>query len=105
MGIVSWDEFEEATENSEEVKSWLSTLELSHHDMKQMFRLLDADGNGELSLDEVVVGAPRLKGHATSVDVASIMIQLNRIENVLQGEEQEGMASQLNGALNGPRGC
>merc|ERR1712039_787147 len=56
---------------------------MGHHDMRNLFDLLDADSNGELTLEELLVGAPRIKGNASSIDVACIMLQLNRLEDMI----------------------
>merc|ERR1712039_575671 len=56
---------------------------MGHHDMRNLFDLLDADSHGELTLEELLVGAPRIKGNASSIDVACIMLQLNRLEDMI----------------------
>merc|ERR1719382_2140482 len=61
----------------------MNALDLEYHDMQHLFNLLDSDSNGELTLEELLVGAPRIKGNASSIDVACIMLQLNRLEDLL----------------------
>jgi hypothetical protein len=44
-----------------------------------LFDLLDIDCSGSLSVDEFLLGCMRLKGHAKSVDIASIMVENKRM--------------------------
>merc|ERR1712224_477788 len=50
-----------------------SGLEIDTSEALSIFTLLDADGNDQVSLDEFIAGAMKLKGHARSVDVLTLM--------------------------------
>lgn len=76
-GYLSWDEFS-AKMNDPELKTWLSTLDLEHHDVSTLFRMLD-NGTGEIAVEDFLAGASRLKGHAKSIDLASVQVVLKRL--------------------------
>lgn len=64
-GVMSFEEFE-AIVVDERVKSYLSSLEIDASEPQSLFQLLNDEDN--ISADEFVQGAVRLKGHARSQD-------------------------------------
>ncbi|CAE8657427.1 unnamed protein product [Polarella glacialis] len=66
-GVITFDEFAMLIENPK-LKFWMGQLELEYHDLLGLFEMLD-DGDGEISLDEFVEGAGRLKGTAKTIDL------------------------------------
>jgi len=58
---------------AEGVRPWLCAQGLEEDDEELLFVLLDDDGDGHLSPDEVTRGISRLKGPARSIDVVSLM--------------------------------
>ncbi|CAE8736924.1 unnamed protein product, partial [Polarella glacialis] len=66
-GNITFDEFALLVE-SPKLKFWMSQLELEYHDLLGLFEMLD-DGDGEISLEEFITGAGRLKGTATTIDI------------------------------------
>eukprot|EP00746_Dinoflagellata_sp_MGD_P026909 gnl/MRDRNA2_/MRDRNA2_163420_c0_seq1.p1 gnl/MRDRNA2_/MRDRNA2_163420_c0~~gnl/MRDRNA2_/MRDRNA2_163420_c0_seq1.p1 ORF type:complete len:489 (+),score=99.30 gnl/MRDRNA2_/MRDRNA2_163420_c0_seq1:58-1467(+) len=73
-GEVSWEEFEQHLENPK-VQAYFSSLELDASEARGLFKLLDIDGNGTVNRNEFIMGCMRLKGHAKSVDVATLMYE------------------------------
>lgn len=71
-GKVTEMEFLEMCEYPD-VKIWLSSLDIETDDLSTLFKLCDLNGNGVLSLDEVVSRLPRIKGSARSIDVLSLL--------------------------------
>jgi len=65
------------------VKTYLTTLELDAHETKNLFNMLD-DGDGEVTAEEFVAGAIRLKGVARSQDVVSIMHDFNKLNKKVE---------------------
>jgi len=65
------------------VQSYLATLELDTHETKTLFGMLD-DGDGEVTAEEFVQGAMRLKGTARSQDVVSIMHDFNAVRKIVE---------------------
>eukprot|EP00440_Ansanella_granifera_P049148 gb/GFBE01053252.1/.p1 GENE.gb/GFBE01053252.1/~~gb/GFBE01053252.1/.p1 ORF type:complete len:156 (+),score=30.93 gb/GFBE01053252.1/:1-468(+) len=51
-----------------ELRSWMGLLDLEYFDLLGLFELLD-DGDGQLSLDEFMEAAVRMRGPAKSVDI------------------------------------
>merc|ERR1719311_751885 len=70
-GQLSYEEFSRALDDPK-MKTWLHALELEVNESRDLFQMLD-DGDGEVSYDEFVYGAKRLKGTAQSVDLIAIM--------------------------------
>jgi len=66
-GAITFDEFSQLVE-SPKLKFWVSQLELEYHDLLGLFEMMD-DGDGEITLDEFIEGAARLKGGAKSIDI------------------------------------
>eukprot|EP00931_Biecheleriopsis_adriatica_P067331 TRINITY_DN41488_c0_g1_i1.p1 TRINITY_DN41488_c0_g1~~TRINITY_DN41488_c0_g1_i1.p1 ORF type:complete len:568 (-),score=77.90 TRINITY_DN41488_c0_g1_i1:168-1871(-) len=86
-GLLSWDEFSAVLEKPD-LLTWMSTLELEPHDLVDLFHMID-DGDGEISVDEFLEGAVRLRGSARSIDVAQLLASTRKldakIEAVLNG--------------------
>merc|ERR1719313_2248891 len=75
-GQLSAEEFQRALENPK-MKSWLHALELEVNESRNLFRMLD-DGDGEVSYDEFMYGAKRMKGHAQSIDLITMLHEHRR---------------------------
>ncbi|CAE8628400.1 unnamed protein product [Polarella glacialis] len=80
-GLITFDEFAVLVDNPR-LKFWMGQLELEYHDLLGLFEMLD-DGDGEISLDEFVKGAGRLKGTAKTIDLwrleTKLEIMLTRV--------------------------
>jgi hypothetical protein len=70
-GLVSAAEFQEVF-SDEQAWAALQALELEVYEVSQLFNLLD-NGRGEISFDEFLGGAMRLKGHSRALDTVAIM--------------------------------
>lgn len=62
---------------NEGMKTLLASAQLDVHDATSFFDILDVDENGVLEIDEFVMGAMYLKGHANMLDMA-IMLRDNK---------------------------
>jgi len=69
---ITWLEFEEHIEDPG-METYFQAVDLNREQGRDLFRLLDADGSGTLSVEEFVRGCVRLKGPARSVDLASLV--------------------------------
>lgn len=70
-GGIDCQEFQELLADKE-ARSWLASMELeiwSEKDGQDLFEMID-DGDGQVTLDELVKGVARLKGQARNVDLA-----------------------------------
>merc|ERR1712176_776439 len=54
------------------IRTWLAAMGLEVRDYSHFFHMLDADGDGRISVKELVDGTSRLKGAATSYDLVSV---------------------------------
>jgi len=77
-GLVSWDEFSVLLHDPQ-LQIWMSTLDLETHDLVQLFQMID-DGDGEISVEEFIDGATRLRGMARSLDVAQVLTSIKKVE-------------------------
>merc|ERR1712048_700306 len=82
-GALSLEEFEKHIED-EKIMAYLRTREIDIGQVKTLFTLLDVDQTGDVDMEEFVAGVLRLKGGATSMDLAVLTYQVEWIlHNVL----------------------
>jgi hypothetical protein len=70
-GVIDVHEFLNTLADSG-LRTWLAAMGLEVRDNLQFFALLDANGDGQITVQEFVDGIGRLKGTATSYDLVSI---------------------------------
>merc|ERR1712187_69315 len=75
-GVITRQELEEAFK-SEKVKYSFSVLDIDIHDSNYLFDMLDDDGSGEVDMEEFVSGCLRLKGNAKSIDIHTLIFEVN----------------------------
>eukprot|EP00416_Gambierdiscus_australes_P012458 CAMPEP_0171136026 /NCGR_PEP_ID=MMETSP0766_2-20121228/130754_1 /TAXON_ID=439317 /ORGANISM="Gambierdiscus australes, Strain CAWD 149" /LENGTH=180 /DNA_ID=CAMNT_0011599543 /DNA_START=1 /DNA_END=540 /DNA_ORIENTATION=- len=83
FGFISWKQFEELSHRTE-IRARFSTLDIDISHAKEVFTLIDADGNGTISVDEFVVGIMHQKGLAKRTDVHSLMCEISHLLSVLR---------------------
>jgi len=66
-GAINFEEFSKLV-TSPKLKFWMSQLELEYHDLLSLFEFLD-NGDGQITLQEFIEGAARLRGSAKALDV------------------------------------
>merc|ERR1711920_1035458 len=79
---LSVDEVEQMKDNPESL-AWVEWLDIDVSDLEAMFEMFD-DGDGELTADEFLAGATRLKGNARNIDMARVLCSVSRIEASLR---------------------
>lgn len=77
-GLVSWEEFQELMTNKH-MRTWLSLLDIQVNDLESFFRTMD-DGDGQITVDELVMGVSRLKGQANAIDIAHVTAMVKRLD-------------------------
>lgn len=83
-GSLSLEEFEQHI-NDEKIMAYLRSLDINISQARTLFTLLDVDHTGEVDIDEFAGGLLRLKGGATSMDMAVLKYQVEWIHsNILQ---------------------
>merc|ERR1719456_1666728 len=55
-----------------EVKLWLESLDIETDDLLTLFLLIDVDGDGTLTLEELLSQIPRLRGAARGIDMLAM---------------------------------
>jgi hypothetical protein len=86
-------EFEVALE-MEEVKQLLQDLDISVCTCERLFEILDADGNGYLTLNEFADGLMKLRGVSDKGDVVSCMLMLRSMQHHMTRFEAAVMKNQ-----------
>jgi len=64
------------------VKAWLASMEIRTDDLDTMFHLMDKDGSGGITFEEMLHGMEKLKGHARSVDLFALMRAANMKDDI-----------------------
>lgn len=75
-GDISWEEFQDQLHTPEMTK-YFEAIDLDLEEAKELFRLLDCEGTGQVDVDEFVNGSFRLRGNAKAIDLATIMSDFN----------------------------
>ncbi|CAK0848119.1 unnamed protein product [Prorocentrum cordatum] len=73
---ITFEEFLQALEN-QEVRDYVSALEVEITDAKMFFQMLDRDGSGTVDILEFTSGMRKFRGEAKSVDI-HMMLHQNR---------------------------
>jgi len=79
-GCVDPSEFEQIMSNPD-VRMWLAAMDCDFGDHKAFFRMLDKDGDGMVSFEELLGGVVALRGGARSYDLAKVH---ERVQDVQQ---------------------
>merc|ERR1712146_529211 len=79
QGEITYDRFLEVL-GQESAKVWMSALDIDANDPKGLFELLDLDGDGGISPDEFILGAPKVRGTARSIDLFHLQTSVERME-------------------------
>jgi len=75
-GSITFQMLEESI-NSDAVHEYFQSLGLDIWDAWTFFRLLDADGGGEVEVEEFLMGCLRLRGPATAIDMGKVIRDQN----------------------------
>jgi len=80
-GEIDLDEFRDMVSNPK-VAMWLASMELDEKDHDLVFSLID-DGDGKLTLPELIKGVGKLKGAARSIDMVQVMRRLDSMKEAM----------------------
>lgn len=81
-GVLTLSDFKSAL-NNPRLTSFFESLEINTADAWTIFKLIDRDGTQQVDLDEFVGGCLRLRGSATSVDMAKILYDIKWLTRTL----------------------
>jgi len=76
---------------SPDMRLWLKAMDYDVNDASLLFYLIDKDGDGTLTVDELIEGMAALKGSARNIDVKVLMRQ-SRF-GILQGQAVNRMTA------------
>merc|ERR1712039_980462 len=77
-GSICLDEMEQFLEDPH-LRMYLESMDIMPDDARTLFRLLDKDESGHVSIDEFCHGCLRLKGDAKSFDIHCIIFENHRL--------------------------
>jgi len=77
-GVLSLEEFQSML-SEPTLSSWLDALGIDPNHLGDFFEMLD-NGDGDLTVDEFVEGASRVRGQAQSIDLAYLMHSSRKLE-------------------------
>jgi len=78
-GTLSFQEMSRLLDDKDmKLQAYFDALEVDASDARAFFKLLDADGSGEIAIDEFCEGCLRLKGEAHSFDINCMMYENRR---------------------------
>ncbi|CAJ1342823.1 unnamed protein product [Effrenium voratum] len=71
-GLITYAQFEEGVDTVE-VQEYFQTIGLDVLDAWSLFKLLDLDAGGSISIEEFFTGCLRLRGNAKAMDIAKVI--------------------------------
>jgi len=77
-GLLSWEELE-AHLYDEALQNYFCVLEMEQDEAKDLFRLLDIHGTGEVGIDDFVNGCLRIMGSPKNLDICTCLYQGQRM--------------------------
>lgn len=69
---IDWDAFQ-AQLGNEHMQSFFAAIDVDISEAEAVFKLLDADGSGEIDLEEFLTGCLNLKGPAKAIDTCALL--------------------------------
>jgi len=87
-GRLDWNEFQAVLENPH-VQAYFNWLDIDIIQAKNVFHLLDTNGNGTLSVEEFLIGCRELRGRASTIDMKMLRIEFK----ALLSQHMEALAS------------
>merc|ERR1712107_224248 len=69
---ITWEEFQHVIDSAE-MKSYFRDMRIDTSEARALFDLIDCDGSGGVSPDEIVIGCLRLRGPAKALDLALLI--------------------------------
>lgn len=92
-GAISLEEFSKLV-TSPKLKFWMSQLELEYHDLLSLFEFLD-NGDEQITLQEFIEGASRLRGQAKALDVWRLETKLEVLFEEMLRLQARGSSPQI----------
>ncbi|CAK0871018.1 unnamed protein product [Prorocentrum cordatum] len=78
-GLITMDELE-LIAGDDLMKAYFQALQIDFRDAYTLFKLIDASNDGAIKLDDFLRGCEKLKGQATSMEMAEISYDIRRLD-------------------------
>jgi len=82
-GTINWDEFQSLLDDPQ-LRTFMSALDIELHDLQELWEMLD-DGDGQITQQEFISGATRMKGPAKGIDMVSLLQKTTKLEQTVEG--------------------
>lgn len=83
-GSITFDEFEVHL-NDERMKAFFKTIDIDFSDAWTLFKLLDADGEGSVEVQEFVDGCLSMRGSAKGIQIGKVMYEIKWMMTEMTG--------------------
>eukprot|EP00930_Biecheleria_cincta_P027136 TRINITY_DN19061_c0_g1_i1.p1 TRINITY_DN19061_c0_g1~~TRINITY_DN19061_c0_g1_i1.p1 ORF type:complete len:268 (-),score=49.44 TRINITY_DN19061_c0_g1_i1:115-918(-) len=80
---IDWECFSSHLGN-EHMQSFFTAIDVDMSEAESVFKLLDADGSGEIDLDEFLTGCLNLKGPAKAIDTCALLQETRGLTQKLE---------------------
>jgi Ca2+-binding EF-hand superfamily protein len=77
-GLITIDELEMIAED-DMMKAYFQAFQIDFHDARTLFNLIDSSNQGAIKLDDFLRGCEKLKGNATSMEMAEMSYDMRRL--------------------------
>merc|ERR1712048_1464685 len=78
-GFITADELEKFLADDEELILYLNAMDISTRELSILFKMMDFDDDGNVSVHEFCEGCLKLKGEAKSFDVHNVLIEVRKV--------------------------
>jgi hypothetical protein len=95
-GCLDIDEFK-AVMSDPGILFWLASMQITVRDPEKLYKLLDVDGDGELTCEEVVKGFMGLRGAAKTADILMIKQELGELRELLTKDAPDSESDSQDG--------
>lgn len=93
-GSISMTEFESKLQD-ERVIAFFSALKLDVSDARVLFRLIDTDKSGDITIDEFLQGCYKLQGESRSLDMKIMQLEVTQLREMMS--DQHEMLQEMHG--------
>jgi len=92
---LSWEELQQV-QNEPNLKLWMRQLEIEPSSLRSLYDIIDTNGDGSISFDELLDGATKIKGTAKNVDLVYLLTRMDKLDdkvNILLDSKQASSSS------------
>merc|ERR1711920_55103 len=89
---INLDQFKQFFEKKD-VQLWLKAMDYDISDASLLFHLIDRNGDGTLTVDELIEGMASLKGGARNIDV-KLLLRQSRVGR-MAGQSQSNLGKRM----------